>query len=142
VVSHAGGAPSTVFADEYGFDHLVAPGAGISGFALESVGDEPAGFTLDNLGFTIPAPPPPPPAPAPTPAKTCPRFTIYDSRGSGEKENALSKPGTRFLLGFLKRFRSLHGTGRITHFFNPYDAVGVLSFPDRLGDNINGTRPS
>lgn len=139
VVNHASGAQSIVYADEYGFDHMVAAGAGISGFALESVGEEPAGFTLDNLAFTIPAPPPPPPpAPAPAQANACPRFTIYDTRGSGEAKGAISKPGSRFLLGFLQRFKSLHGAGRITHEVNPYEAVGVFSFPDRVGDFVNG----
>jgi hypothetical protein len=134
VVNRASGAPSILFADEYGFDHLFAAGGDIRGFALEPAGEEPAGFTLDNLAFTIPPPPPPPPPPA----KACPRFTIYDTRGSGEKRGAISKPGSRFLLGFLARFRSLNGKGEITHELNSYDAVGVFSFPNDIGEFVNG----
>jgi hypothetical protein len=139
VVNHAGAAPSVLFAEEYGFNHLLAGGGNISGFQLEPVGEEPAGFVLDNLAYTVPAPPPPPPPPPPAPvAPACPRFKVYDSRGSGEKKGAISKPGSKFLLGFLERLRSLHGTGRVEHQLNSYDAVGVWSFPDHAGELLNG----
>jgi hypothetical protein len=135
VVDHAAAAPSLIFADEYGFNHLLASGAGITGFQLEAVGDEPAGFELDNLGFTIPAPPPPPPAPVAAPAPSCPKYVFYDSRGSGEDKGGISKPGSRLLLGFLQRLRSWKNRSSVAQETNPYEAVGVFSFNK---DIING----
>lgn len=134
VVDHMSGGPSVLFADEYGFNHLFAGGGNISGFQLEAVGDEPAGFELDNLEFTIPAPPPPP-VPVAAPAPSCPRYLFYDSRGSGETKGAISKPGSRFLYGFLGRLRSLKSSSAVVQVLNPYDAVGVFSFNKDL---ING----
>jgi hypothetical protein len=136
VVDRVGAAPVTIFADEYGFNHLVANGGGIAGFQLEPVGEEPAGFELDNLQFTVPAPPPPPPPPPPpSPTPSCPRYLFYDSRGSGEKKGAISKPGSRLILGFLQRLHSLKKGGAVAQELNPYDAVGVFSFNKDL---ING----
>lgn len=66
--------PFVLFANEEGFNHLFLGGGAITGFVLQPIEDEPAGFTLDNLEFTIPAPPPPPPpppAPSPTPETGC-----------------------------------------------------------------------
>jgi hypothetical protein len=72
VIDHKSGGPFVLFANEYGFNHLFLGGGDISGFQLEEIGEEPAGFTLDNLEYTIPAPPPPPPPPEPaTPANGC-----------------------------------------------------------------------
>ncbi|MDX6626892.1 MAG: hypothetical protein QOE56_1881 [Solirubrobacterales bacterium] len=132
VVNRVAG-PSAIFADEYGFNHLSASGGGITGFQLETVGEEPEGFELDNLGFTVPAPPPPPPPPPAAPS--CSKFLIYDSRGSGEKQAVLSKPGSDFLFGFLQRLHSLKNGSSVAQELNPYKAVGVFAFNK---DIING----
>jgi hypothetical protein len=135
VVDHASGGPTAFLADEYGFDHLVAGGGNISGFQLEAIGEEPAGFELDNLAYTIP-PPPPPPAPPP-PAPSCSKYAIFDSRGSGETKGQISKPGKEFLAGFKERLGSLHGGGGVSGTPNPYPAVGVFSWK-HLSQDVNG----
>ncbi|MGN6586162.1 MAG: hypothetical protein ACTHKT_01660 [Solirubrobacterales bacterium] len=60
--------PFTLFANEYGFNHLFLTGGGITGFKVETISEEPAGWEIDNLEYTIPAPAPPAPAPAGQPA--------------------------------------------------------------------------
>lgn len=68
VVDRADGSEAVLTADEFGFNRLEEPGGGITGFQVESIGEEEAGWTIDNLEYTIPAPPPPPPA---TPRNGC-----------------------------------------------------------------------
>ncbi len=133
VVERSSGGPTELFADEYGFNHLSVAGGEISGFHLEGIGEEPHGFELDNLEFTIP-PPPPPPAPAAAPAPRCPTYLFYDSRGSGE-DKGMSKPGGRLVLGFLQRLRSWKNRSSVAQETNPYEAVGVFGFNR---DIING----
>jgi hypothetical protein len=140
VVEHADGGSSTLVADEYGFDRLVAPEPGISGFRLEATGEEPAGFELDNLEYTVPEPPPPPPAPPPPPpAPSCPNFVIFDSRGSGEAKGRVSNPAGKFKQGFEARLRALHAPSAIAIKTNGYPAVGVWSWnPLKPGERLNG----
>jgi hypothetical protein len=142
--------PTTIFADEEGFNHLSLAANDITGFTVESVGDEPAGWTLDNLGYTIPAPPPPPPPPpppqaAPLPVEAapvgphCPTYAIYDTRGSGEPLGQTSNPGRDFTDGLKARFASLHHTVALSVLDNPYPAVGVWSWsPIDPRQRLNG----
>jgi hypothetical protein len=61
----------TLTANELGFNHLETEASNITGFTVEEVGYDEAGFEIDNVSFTPgapPAPPPPPPAPPPTPS--------------------------------------------------------------------------
>lgn len=136
VVDHADSSASDLVAEEYGFNHLIEAGGGISGFQLEPVGEEPAGFELDNLEYAIPAPPPPPLPPAP-PVPSCSAYLIYDSRGSGEKKGVISKPASKFLLGFLTKAHSIGNSSSVGQGLNPYPAVGVFSWTD-IGQDING----
>lgn len=136
IVEHAGAPPTDLFANEYGFDNLSVSGGAISGFKLEAIGEEPAGFELDNLAYTIPAPPPPPPPAPVAPQKTCPAYLVYDSRGSGE-DKGLSKPGSDFVTGLLQRLRSLKNAGTVALKANPYPAVGVFSLT-HPGSDVNG----
>ena len=139
VVEHAEGSYSTVVADEYGFDHLTATESGISGFRLEATGEEPAGFELDNLEYTIPEPPPPAPPPPSPPAPSCPGFVIFDSRGSGEAKDHVSHPARKFKRGFEARLRALHAPGATAIKTNRYPAVGVWSWnPLKVGERLNG----
>jgi hypothetical protein len=136
VVEHADGSTSTSVAEEYGFNHLVAAEKNISGFRLEAIGEEPAGFELDNLEYTVPEPPPPPP---PAPAPSCPNFVIFDSRGSGETRGKISNPGAKFKQGFEERLRALHAPSAVSIETNDYPAVGVWSWnPLKLGERLNG----
>lgn len=132
--------PTTLFADEYGFDHMYLAADDITGFTVETVGGEPAGWEIDNVSYTIPAPPPPPP-PAPAPAVVpapppCPAYAIYDTRGSGEPAG-VSKPGHKFIAGFLGRLGALGKPGTNSVTANPYPAVGVFSFTNWRAD-VNG----
>ena len=128
--------PSSFFADEYGFNHLALAANDITGFTVEDIDSEDRGWEIDNLEYTIPIPPPPPPPPpAPVAQPVCPKFLFYDSRGSGEAKGPISKPGSRFVLGFLQRMRALGDRGSIAQQQNPYDAVGVFGFNH---DVING----
>lgn len=90
--------PSYLYADEFGFDHLLFVANDITGFTVESVDEDINGWEIDNLGYTIPPPPPPlplptPPAPVVTLPPSCPKYLIVDSRGSGEKKGILSPRG-------------------------------------------------
>jgi hypothetical protein len=134
VVEHADGSYSIVVADEYGFDRLTAPESGISGFRLEAIGEEPAGFELDNLEYMVPEPPPPP-----APAPSCPNFVIFDSRGSGETKGSVSNPAGKFKQGFEARLRALHAPSVTAIKTNRYPAVGVWSWnPLKPGERLNG----
>ena len=68
----------TIEANEFGIDHLESSASGISGFTVEQVGEEDAGWEIDNVSFnpaaslTSPPPPPPPPPPAATPPPPAP----------------------------------------------------------------------
>jgi hypothetical protein len=128
--------PIVLYADEYGFNHLFLGGSGITGFVLKGNEEDPQGFELDNLSYTIPAPPPPPPPPPP--AAKCPKYVVYDSRGSGEPKG-ISNPGEAFLRGFRDRLKSLNVGGVVTPVSNRYPAVGVWSWnPLKVGDRLNG----
>lgn len=131
--------PTTIFADEEGFDRLSLTANDITGFTVESVEGEPAGWTVDNLAYTIPTPPPPPaPVPAAAPAApACPAYAVYDSRGSGELKGDISKPGAEFMVGFFKRLRSLKRASSVSVDSNPYPAVGVFSWINWRA-NVNG----
>lgn len=129
---------TAIFAEEEGFNYLSLAANDIIGFRIESVGGEPAGWTLDNLAYTIPPPPPPPPpspapAAAPTPP-TCPTYEVFDSRGSGEPPGT-SKPGKKFIAAFEQRLVSLHKPSAVSVHSNPYPAVGVIG---NWRDNLNG----
>ena len=63
--------PFVLYTNEYGFNHLFFGGGAISGFVLQGDEEDPYGFELDNLEYTIPTPPPPPPAPVATPENGC-----------------------------------------------------------------------
>jgi hypothetical protein len=78
--------PFTEWANEYGFNHMYFGSNAITGFSVETVGDEDAGWAIDNLEYSIPTPPPPPPpsappapvaapTPAPTHSSACPTLT-------------------------------------------------------------------
>jgi hypothetical protein len=131
--------PTTLPADDYGFDHVGLVANDITGFRIESVEGEPAGWTLDNVAYFIPTPPPPPPpAPAPAvapPPPSCPAYAVFDSRGSGEGLGATSKPGKRFMVGFEQRLRSLGKPSTVAITNNPYPAVGVIG---NWRDTLNG----
>ncbi|MBS1891597.1 MAG: cutinase family protein [Actinobacteria bacterium] len=134
--------PTTIFAGEEGFNHLSLAAGDITGFTVESVGGEPAGWTLDNLGYTIPTPPSPPPPPPPAPAAaaapaapSCPTYEIFDTRGSGEPDE-ISKPGNKFMIGFLQRLRALKKPSSVSLHANPYPAVGVVSW-DHWSQDLN-----
>ncbi|MBA3866766.1 MAG: cutinase family protein [Solirubrobacterales bacterium] len=126
--------PFVLYANEYGFNHLSLGGGAISGFKLQGNEEDPHGFELDNLAYTIPVPPPPPPVAAPAPS--CPTYQVFDSRGSGE-DHGLSKPGSDFVTGFLQRFRSLKNASTLSLNANPYPAVGVFSWTHWRQD-VNG----
>jgi hypothetical protein len=68
--------PFVLWANEYGFNRLFLGSNDITGFKVETVGFEGAGWEIDNLEYTVPTPPPPPPAPVTpgvpaTPANNC-----------------------------------------------------------------------
>jgi hypothetical protein len=74
--------PETVYTDDYGFNHLSFDGNNIIGFRVDTVDeDEPEGWEIDNLEYTIPAPPPPPgptlsgSAPTPPDNAACPSIS-------------------------------------------------------------------
>jgi hypothetical protein len=133
--------PTSIYANEYGFNYISLAAGDITGFTIESVEDDPAGWTLDNVNYTIPTPPPPPPpAPAPAPAvapavPSCPTYAVYDSRGSGEPLGSTSKPGKQFMTGFLQRLQSLKMSNSASVTNNPYPAVGVIG---KWQDTVNG----
>ena len=135
------GDSTVLYTDEYGFNHLSLSGGGITGFVLKGNEEDPQGFELDNLAFTVPPPPPPPPpppSPPPPPTARCPKFVVFDSRGSGEPKG-ISNPGEAFLRGFRDRLRSLHVRSVVTAVSNLYPAVGVWSWnPLKVGERLNG----
>jgi hypothetical protein len=67
--------PFALWTNEYGFNHMYLGSNDVTGFTVETVGDEDAGWAIDNLEYTIPTPPPPPPPPAPAPAPAAPAST-------------------------------------------------------------------
>jgi hypothetical protein len=133
--------PVTIYADEYGFNQIALVASDITGFRVESLEGEPAGWSLDNVAYTIPTPPPPPPpapvaaAPAPPAAPSCPTYAIFDSRGSGEPLGGTSKPGKQFIAAFEQRLNSLHKPSSVAVTDNPYPAVGVIG---NWRDTLNG----
>jgi len=136
--------PIVLEVDEYGINYMSSSADNITGFDLETVGAEDAGFAIDNLSFsTSPPPPPPPPPPSapppPSPASRCYDYVIYDSRGSGEKKAEVSQPGQDFVRGFRERLNNLHAGKRFAAIANLYPAVGVFSWnPLKLGQSLNG----
>jgi Cutinase len=122
--------PVTMGAGEYGFNTIFDGASNITGFQVEAVEEEEAGFGIDNLEYTVPVPPPPP-------APVCPKYAIYDTRGSGEAYGKLSKPGKEFIKGFKARLNSLHGGGSVSEISNPYPAVGVFSWR-HFSQDLNG----
>lgn len=58
----------TLTADEEGFDHLETEASNITGFVVEAISYEEAGFEIDNVSFTPGSPPAPPPAPEAPPS--------------------------------------------------------------------------
>jgi hypothetical protein len=133
--------PIVIPADEYGVNYISSSATNITGFDLEAVDAEGAGFAIDNLSFTT-APPPAPepqPAPQPSPSSRCYDYVIYDSRGSGEEKNEVSNPGRGFVRGFRERLNDLHAGKRFTVVANLYPAVGVWSWnPLKVGQRLNG----
>jgi hypothetical protein len=126
--------PITLVAEEFGINTLSTGATNITGFSVEAVEEEEAGFAIDNVAFTVPPPPPPPPPP---PAPACPKYIVYDSRGSGEDKGKISNPGREFLKGFKERLSALHASGGISETPNPYDAVGVFSWR-HFSQDVNG----
>ncbi|HET8955298.1 MAG TPA: cutinase family protein [Solirubrobacterales bacterium] len=123
--------PIVLPADEYGINYMSSSANNITGFDLEAVGAEGAGFAIDNLSFTPGLPPAPEPAPTPpqpSRASRCYDYVIYDSRGSGEEKNEVSKPGRDFVRGFRERLNDLNAGKRFSAVANLYPAVGVLSW--------------
>jgi len=121
VVNRTSG-PFTLFANEYGFNHLALSGGSISGFALQGNEEDPQGFELDNLEYTIPAPPPPPPPPPPAPS--CARVVLVDSRGSGEKKGIISPPGEELDIPLMNAL----GPGAVAIKLNPYPADKIFGW--------------
>ncbi|HEX4304528.1 MAG TPA: cutinase family protein [Solirubrobacterales bacterium] len=128
--------PVPIDADEYGFNHIALTANDITGFTVESVEGEPAGWGVDNLAYVVPTPPPPSlPVTAPPPAPTCPTYEVFDSRGSGEPLGSTSKPGKKFIPAFEQRLISSHEPSTVSVHDNPYPAVGVVG---NWRDNLNG----
>ncbi|HSR94204.1 MAG TPA: cutinase family protein [Solirubrobacterales bacterium] len=117
--------PTTLYAEEFGINHLSLSAPNITGFQVEEVEEDENGFAIDNLAYTVPAPPPPPPPPAPP---ACPSYLVVDSRGSGETHSddgkrivETSPPGA----SFLKKLQDLHPKASFKLVKNPYPAVGL-----------------
>lgn len=129
--------PITLVAEEYGINTLSTSATNVTGFAVEAVSGEDAGYAIDNLAYTIPAPPPPPLPPPPPPS--CAAYLVIDSRGSGEDNFKLSQPGEAFLEALKAKLKSLHNSGAIAQNVNSYPAAKVFGwFPSNIFNNLNG----
>ncbi|MGA8745413.1 MAG: cutinase family protein [Solirubrobacterales bacterium] len=125
--------PIELYAEEEGTDFLESSATNITGFSIEEVSEEEAGYGIDNVAFTGPEAPPPPPPPPPA-AHNCSKYLEIDSRGSGEKAGILSPPGEEVYIALEGQLGYGHEVGIET---NPYSAVGVFSWTG-IKQDLNG----
>jgi hypothetical protein len=136
VVIHTVNGDEVLTPEEFGINTMESAATGILGFTVEEDGEEEAGFAIDNLTFDpgvawVPPPPPPPPAPpAPPvtapPAPKCAAYLLIDSRGSGEANGDLSKPGKAFKAALGQALKAKHDSGKLLYNYNSYPAVSIF----------------